>query len=97
MVALRAIVAIWARMLFLRVVIGALAFALVLFGLVAMAAPTPLGFLVVGLGLALLTWSFPRGVRRVRKRWRRLDEGLLLLEARGPSWLSRWLAPSDPP
>lgn len=70
---------------------------LVSLGILAMVAPTPLGFVVVGVGLVLLGWTFPEAVRRARRRWKGLDRQLDRLQARGPAWLVRLLSRSDPP
>lgn len=84
-------------MLVVRLIAIVAALGLIGFGLVAMVAPTPLGFMVVGAGLVLLGWSFPEAVRRARRHWKGLDRQLDRLQARGPAWLVRLLSRSDPP
>lgn len=83
-------------MLLLRLIAGLLALALIAVGVLAMIAPTPLGFVVVIAGLVLLAWSVPAALHWLRRRWPLLDRRLDRLTARGPRWLARILINSDP-
>ncbi|MEL6324480.1 MAG: hypothetical protein AAFQ84_09665 [Pseudomonadota bacterium] len=83
-------------MALIRFLAACLSLVLILAGLVAMLAPTPFGFVIVGLGLVLLGWSAPGAVRWIRRRWLWLDRQCDRLQASGPGWLARLLALSDP-
>lgn len=74
--------------------VTAFAIILIVIGLIAMAAPTPFGFVFVALGFALLTAVAPDFVRWLRRRWRWLDRILQQLEKVLPDWLAKHLRKS---
>ena len=84
-------------MIFFRALVVLFAFVMILFGAAMMVAPTPFGFVIVGLGLFLLATAAPPVVRGMRTRSRWLDARLDALQDRGPDWLSERLKRSDPP
>ena len=83
-------------MIIFRLLVAFLAVVMILFGAAMMVAPTPFGFVIVGLGLFLLATAAPPVVRGLRKRARWLDARLDALQDKGPDWLSEQLKRSDP-
>ena len=83
-------------MILFRIAVAALALIMMAFGLIAMIAPTPFGFVLVLLGFLLLASASPNIVRWLRKRWRRLDRGLDVVQDRGPDWIAKPLKRSSP-
>ncbi|MEM8937303.1 MAG: hypothetical protein AAGC77_12925 [Pseudomonadota bacterium] len=84
-------------MFILRLILAVIAIVLIAVGIVAFIAPTPFGFIVLGIGFVLLAVSAPGLVRGFRKRWKWLDRIMYDLEKHAPGWLARRLKESDPP
>jgi hypothetical protein len=80
----------------LRILVGLFALVLIVFGLIWMFSPLPLGFIFVILGVLLLAAVLPAFLRWIRRRWRWLDRILDRLQAILPAWLGRFLRRSDP-
>ena len=83
-------------MIVFRVALAIFALILIFIGAVAMIAPTPFGFVFVGLGFLILASAAPSLVRWLRRRWRWLDRQLDRLQKHGPRWVFHHLRHSDP-
>jgi len=84
-------------MIVFRLAIAVFAVIMVVFGVIAMLAPTPFGFVFIILGFLLLTIAAPALVRRLRRHGPWLDRRLNALEKKAPGWLARRLRESGPP
>lgn len=83
-------------MILFRIATAILAFAFIFFGVIAMIAPTPFGFVLVFMGILLLSASMPGVLRWWRRFWPWLDRRLDAIQENGPRWLRRLLRRSDP-
>jgi hypothetical protein len=63
-------------MILLRILLAAFAIVMIAFGVVAMIAPTPFGFVFVILGFLLLAAAAPAFIGKLRGHWPWLDRRL---------------------
>ena len=83
-------------LILVRIAIAVLALVLILFGVIAMIAPTPFGFVLVFAGLFMLAFAAPGFVRFLRRRWRWFDRLVAGLARRAPRWLRKALEKTAP-
>lgn len=83
-------------MIVFRFAIAFLAIVMIFFGVIAMLAPTPFGFVFVILGFLLLTIAAPALVRRMRRRWRWLDKLVETMGERSPKDIKEVIEETDP-
>jgi CBS domain containing-hemolysin-like protein len=81
-------------MILLRILLAAFAIVMIAFGVVAMIAPTPFGFVFVILGFLLLAAAAPAFIGKLRGHWPWLDRRLDALASRLPPSLARPLQKS---
>lgn len=78
-----------------KFLLGVFSIAVIVFGVVVTISPIPFGFVIVGLGLAMLAATMPAWVRGIRKRWRWFDRVIHKLERILPESLAKRLRVSD--
>jgi hypothetical protein len=81
-------------MILFRILLAAFAIIMIAFGVVAMIAPTPFGFVFVIFGFLLLAAAAPAFIGKLRGHWRWLDRQLDALASRLPPSLARLLQES---
>jgi hypothetical protein len=82
-------------MIVFRAVIAAISLILMLFGVIAIISPIPMGLPAFIFGMALFAAAAPAPMRLARQRWRALDKFMHRLDGKLPPWLVRRLGESD--